>query len=76
MTKKPTENKPEPEQPSRVDKSHGGQIVEAVAPEDLESFNDAECKHEKVVRDPSEKDFVAFMCASPACNVVVLYNKQ
>lgn len=74
MTKKPAEEKP-PE-PSRVDSAHGGQIVEAVAPEDLESFNDAECKHKNVVRDPSETEFEAFMCANPACNVVVLYQKQ
>lgn len=61
---------------SRVNKTHGGELVEAIAPEDLESFNDASCKHEKMVRDPSEKDFIAFMCANPDCNVVVLYNRD
>lgn len=60
---------------SRVTKTHGGELVEAIAPEDLESFNDADCKHEKLIRDPSETDFNAFACANPKCNEVVLYNK-
>jgi hypothetical protein len=62
--------------PSRVDKVHGGEIVEAVSPDELESFNDADCKHEKLVRDESETDFKAFMCANPLCNEVMLYDKD
>lgn len=67
---------PEPDKPkSRVDEAHGGELLEAVAPEDLESFNDADCKHVLLVRDASETEFNAFMCSNPACNVVVLYDK-
>lgn len=62
--------------PDRVTKTHGGRLVEAVAPEDLESFNDATCKHEKLVRDESETDFNAFLCANPQCSEVFLYDKQ
>lgn len=60
----------------RVTKTHGGQIVQAIAPEELESFNDAECKHEKLVRDESETEFNAFVCANPKCGEVVLFNKD
>lgn len=66
----------ESESPSRVTKVHGGQTVESISPENLESFNDSECKHEKLVRDESETDFVAFMCANPLCNEVMLYDKE
>jgi len=66
----------EKEVPSRVTKTHGGQTVESVAPEDLESFNDANCKHENLVRDETETDFNAFICDNPACNEVVMYNKD
>lgn len=61
--------------PSRVTKTHGGQTVESIAPEDLESFNDATCKHVTLIRDPSETEFTAFVCANPKCNEVVLYDK-
>ena len=64
------------ETPSRVDKTHGGELVEAIAPGDLTSFNDADCKHEKLVIDPTETDFKAFMCANPNCNEVMLYDKE
>lgn len=64
------------EQKSRVDSVHGGQVVENITEDELVSVNDAECKHEKLVLDPTEKDFRAFMCANPNCGVVVLYNKQ
>lgn len=60
---------------SRVDKTHGGEIVESVAPQDLESFNDADCKHKKLIRDETETDFNAFMCANTLCNEVMLYDK-
>ena len=61
--------------PDRVTKVHGGQVVESVAPEELESFNDADCKHEKLIRDESETEFIAFTCANERCNEVVLYSK-
>lgn len=61
---------------SRVDKTHGGKVVESISPDKLESFNDDKCKHERLVRDASETDFNAFECANPLCNEVVLYNKS
>lgn len=61
---------------SRVDKVHGGEIVEAIAPGDLQSFNDADCKHKKLVKDDSETDFNAFLCANPLCSEVFLYDKS
>ena len=60
---------------SRVDKTHGGEIVEAISPGDLESFNDSDCQHPELVLDPTETDFKAFMCANPYCNEVMLYDK-
>lgn len=62
--------------PSRMSKTHGGQTVESIAPEDLESFNDAECKHEKLIRDDTETEWNAFICANPKCNEVVLFDKD
>lgn len=59
----------------RVDTEHGGELVEAIAPEELESFNDADCKHEQLIRDESETEFNAFFCANPKCNEVVLFDK-
>ena len=62
--------------PSRMSKTHGGVVVESIAPEDLESFNDAECKHERLIRDESETEWNAFVCANDKCNEVVLFNKD
>lgn len=61
--------------PGRMDKVHGGQVVEAIAPEDLESFNDADCKHENFTRDPDETEYNAFICDNPKCNEVLIYAK-
>lgn len=61
--------------PTRMGKTHGGETVHSVAPEDLESFNDANCKHPNLVRDPTETEFNAFVCDNPDCNEVVVYNK-
>lgn len=63
------------EQPDRVTKEHGGEVVEAIAAEELVPVNDAKCKHEKLVRDESEKDFIAFACANQKCGEVVLFDK-
>ena len=63
-------------EPTRISWIHGGVVVESVAPEELESFNDANCKHELLVRDESETEFNAFICANEACNEVVVYNKD
>lgn len=64
------------EQPDRVTKEHGGQVVEAIAPEDLKSFNDADCKHERFIRDPSETEFIVFTCANPNCAEVIVYSSS
>jgi hypothetical protein len=50
--------------------------MEAIAPEELVSVHDSNCKHLKLVRDPSETDFNAFVCANPACSEVFLYDKK
>ena len=62
--------------PSRMSKAHGGQTVESVAPEDLESFNDADCPHERLIRDDTELDYIAFTCANLKCNEVVIFSKD
>lgn len=64
------------EAPGRVKSTHGGELVDAIAPEELISVNDADCKHEKLVRDETETDFIAFMCANPNCGEVMLYDKD
>lgn len=61
--------------PSRMSKTHGGLPVESIAPEDLEPMNDAECKHERLIRDETETEWNAFACANEKCNEVVLFNK-
>lgn len=61
---------------SRVNRVHGGEIVEAIAPEDLESMNDADCQHKTLVPDPSETEFNAFVCGNPKCSMVFLYDKS
>ena len=63
------------EKPSRVDTTHGGELVEAISKEDLVSVNDANCTHEKAIRLEDDGDFMVFGCANPHCNEVVLYNK-
>lgn len=78
MTKKAEEPKDEPIKPepkSRLDKEHGGEMVEAISTDELESVNDAGCQHKLLVRDASETEFNAFMCSNPECGVVVLYDK-
>jgi len=60
----------------RVSKEHGGELVEAVSQEELQSFNDADCKHEKVIPDPTEVDFDAYTCTNPDCGIVLLYDKK
>ncbi len=59
----------------RVETTHGGEIVEAIAPEEIELMNDPECKHEQLIRDESETEFNGFICANPDCGVVVLFDK-
>lgn len=63
------------ERPDKVTRDHGGEVVEAIAEEDLELMNDPECKHENLIRDPSETEFNAFICANDKCGIVVLFDK-
>lgn len=63
------------ERPDKVTRSHGGEVVEAIAPEEVELMNEPDCKHKTLVRDPSETEFNAFICTNPKCGVVVLFDK-
>lgn len=60
---------------SRVNRVHGGQIVEAISEEELELMNDPYCKHPNMVRDPTETDFNAFICDNPKCGEVAIVDK-
>lgn len=61
---------------SRIDKEHGGELVQAISKDELISMNDADCTHEKAIRLEDDGDFMVFGCANPNCNEVVLYNKS
>lgn len=63
------------ERPDKVTRDHGGELVEAIAPEELELMNEPDCKHELLVRDASETEFNGFICSNPKCGVVVLFDK-
>lgn len=71
----PQNKEEDDKKPSRVDKVHGGEIVESIGFDELESFNDATCKHPELVRDETEKDFIAYTCANSKCNEVFIYGK-
>lgn len=60
---------------SRMAKTHGGKVVEAISLEDLESFNDDTCKHEKLIRDPSETEYNAFICSNDDCHEIVIFDR-
>lgn len=62
--------------PDRVTERHGGKVVESVSLDELVSVNDADCQHLRLVRDASETEFNAFMCANPNCAIVMLYDKK
>lgn len=61
---------------SRVSKSHGGELVEAISVDDLELMNDPDCKHETMIPDPTEDLGTAYVCANPKCGIVAIYNKE
>jgi len=73
---------PQPQTPSewgkkeevklRVDKVHGGTLVEEI--ETPEPMNNQECEHEWEI-DPTETDFLAYMCIKKDCGIVMLYDK-
>lgn len=60
---------------SRVNKIHGGELVEAISTDDLVTVSDPECKHETMVLDPTETLGTAYVCANPKCGIVAIYNK-
>lgn len=60
----------------RVESTHGGELVEAITPEELVSVHDSNCKHEKLIKDETEIDFNAFICANQNCGEVFLYDKE
>lgn len=55
---------------SRMNKTHGGELVEAISVEDLVLMNDPNCTHDVMVRDPSETIGIAFVCKNPKCGIV------
>lgn len=57
---------------SRIDKVHGGTLVEAI--EKPEPMNNPSCEHKWEI-DPTEKDFIAYMCVNDNCGIVKLYDK-
>lgn len=59
-----------------MQKAHGGELVEAVAQEELTLMNDVDCKHDRLIRDETETEFNAFICANNKCNEVVLFDKD
>lgn len=63
---------PEPEHVLRVERVHGGKVVEEI--EKPELMNNPDCKHEWVL-DPTETDFIAYMCSKKDCGIVKLYDK-
>ena len=56
----------------RVDTVHGGTVVEQI--EKPQPMNDPDCVHEWEI-DPTETDFLAYMCIKNECGIVVLYDK-
>lgn len=60
---------------SRISKTHGGDFVDAIAPEEMVSFNDAECKHETLIRVEDDLNSNTFACANPNCNEIFIYDK-
>ena len=60
---------------SRVNKIHGGELVEAISTEDLVTVSDPDCKHETMILDPTETLGTAYVCANRKCGIVAIYNK-
>lgn len=60
---------------SRVDDQHGGELVEEIRSENIVLMNDPNCTHERMLRDETETDFLAFQCANPKCGIVKLIDK-
>lgn len=57
----------------RVDKVHGGEVVEEI--EKPELMNEPGCTHVNLVRDATETEFDAFVCQNPKCGIVIIFNK-
>lgn len=64
---------PSLEKKLRVEKVHGGENVEEV--ENVVLINEPDCPHTSMTLDPTETDFIAYVCDNPKCAMVKLYNK-
>lgn len=62
---------------SQVDKVHGGELFEALSPEDFVTVNDP-TGHEHVYElDPTETIGIAYICTVAGCGIVqILPNKE
>lgn len=63
---------PDPQHVYRVEKVHGGKVVEEI--ERPEPMNNPECAHNFVL-DPTETDFIGYICDKPDCGIVMIYDK-
>lgn len=57
----------------RVERKHGGHNVEEIST--VVPVNDPSCKHVSWTLDPTETDFIAYVCDNPNCGIVKLYDK-
>lgn len=53
----------------RVEKTHGGNTVELI--KKPEAINNPDCEHDFQI-DPTETDFVAYVCVKDKCGLVIL----
>lgn len=57
---------------SRVNRSHGGELLEAISSDELVTVNDpASCEHSFEL-DPTEELGTAYVCIKPKCGIVVI----
>lgn len=63
----------EPPKKLRVERVHGGESVEEI--ETVTLMNQPECAHPEWKLDPSETDFIAYMCTNDKCAIVKLFDK-
>lgn len=57
----------------RVEKVHGGENVEEI--DTLIRINEPDCPHTTMTLDPTETDFIAYVCDNPMCGMVKLYHQ-
>lgn len=56
----------------RVERVHGGRVVEEIEKPTL--INNPSCEHHWVI-DPTEVDFIAYVCDKPDCGVAKIFDK-